>query len=197
MTEILKKEEDKVLFCWTVIVDDNASGKQADDPFFEMLYWKYSKEIYQYIDSFCEDKSAVNDIFQETWITVLKNVEKLKKRDEDRIEDFIFSTAHKRMKHSLLERGKERRRMIYNPDENIEDTTDFFAQCESDGIKTVCECINMLSDDQREVMRLYYLKEYSLKEIANHLKISESAANSRWCRGRKNLIQLLKERRLR
>ena len=182
--------------CWTIADDDIASLKQDGDSFFEMLYWKYCQEIYRYIGSFCEDKSSMNDIFQETWITVLQNVEKLKKREEDRIESFIFSTAHKRIKRLLAERGKERRRMIYDLDENIEAETDFFAQCESDGIETVCQCINMLSEEQREVMRLYYLKKYSIKEIARRLHISESAAESRRCRGRSKLIQLLKERGL-
>jgi len=182
--------------CWTVTDSDIDSMKQDSDAFFAILYWEYCQEVYRYICSFCEDKSAVNDIFQETWITVFQNIEKLQKKEDDRIENFIFSTAHKRIKRSLSERGNERRRTVYDLDENIEDTTDFFTQCESEGIETVCQCIDMLSEEQREVMRLYYLEKYSIKEIAKKLHISEGAAESRRCRGRKKLIQLLKERGL-
>ena len=75
--------------------------------------------------------------------------------------------------------------------EKLVDDEDLFAVCEEEGISRVLECINMLSNSQREVIMMYYLHHRSIKEIAVLFNISESVAESRWNHGRERLKELL------
>ncbi len=170
--------------------------KEKKIQFFEMLYWKYSGYVLNFVYSRCKDSVLAQDTFQETWLSVLTHIDKLDGKNDTDIESFIIKTADNRIKNSLSQRRKERQHTVYELSEDIEDETDLFAQCESQEVELVIQCIEMLKEEQRDVLSLYYLYDFSLKEIAKHLNLSETAVNSRLCRGRNKLIQLLKERGL-
>ena len=193
-----------MLFNFTIADDACAENKkkiksaeantEERNSFVTALYWKYSKDVYSYVLSRCPNQVMAEDIFQEAWFTVFKSVDRLEKKSETVLKSFIFKTANNRIKHLLSEERKLRNNMVYDLNEEIVDDTDLFEQCESHGVERVLQCFEMLSAEQNEVLRLYYLRKMSLKDIAQYLNLSESAVNSRWCRGRKKLIELLKER---
>ena len=170
--------------------------KEQRDILFEALYWKYSAYVFSYAFSRCQNQNMAEEVFQETWLNVFKFMDMLEKKQEEEIEDFILKTADNRIKRLLSEERKLKKHMVYDLSEEIVDDSDLFAQCESQGVEVVLQCFEMLSEEQSEVLRLYYLGKMPLKKIAKHLNLSESAVNSRWCRGRKKLIELLKARGL-
>ena len=74
------------------------------------------------------------------------------------------------------------------------DDADLFEICEIEGVSRVMECINMLSETQKDIIIMYYLYHRTLKEIAKLFNISEVVAKSRWNHGRERLMKLLTER---
>ena len=57
----------------------------------------------------------------------------------------------------------------------------------------VTKCVKKLPHKYREILHLYYYEEYSQKEIASILKISENTVATRMVRGRKLLKKCLEE----
>ena len=162
---------------------------------FEVLYQKFHSGIYERVCSLCHDSNDAQDIMQETWMCVVNYMEKLEGKEDHVIECFIMRAAYHRIQHFWREQSKDEVCMSYDLDElEMIDDADLFAQCESSGYQTVVECLKLLSVAQRDVLNLYYLHDFSLKEIAKLLHLSKEATASRWCRGRRRLIELLRER---
>ena len=78
----------------------------------------------------------------------------------------------------------------------IADDEELFSACESNGVSAVLECFKMLTESQRDVLNLYYVHHYSLKEISKLMNISEVTITGRWARGRAKLIEILQRRNL-
>ena len=93
-------------------------------------------------------------------------------------------------------RKKRKEKDLFSDIESVEliDDTDLFEICEMEGVSRVMECINMLSETQKDIIIMYYLYHCSLKEIAELFHISEVVAKSRWNHGRERLMKLLTRR---
>lgn len=59
--------------------------------------------------------------------------------------------------------------------------------------RRLVEAVFSLPEKQRIVIHLYYYEEYSVREIAETLHISEGTVKSRLARGRNELRSILKE----
>lgn len=187
-------------FCLSVFNEKKSSkkkakNKKAQQEFFEEIYWKYHIDVYKRVCSLCQDTDAAQDIMQETWLSVINYIDHLKGKEEYVIKSFIMKTAKYRTKRFLQTKEKEKRRFIYDFDEmeNFEDS-DLLEECESNGVEEVLKCIQMLSETQRDILNLYYIHEFTPKEIALQLNLSERVVISRLHRGKERLLALLKER---
>jgi RNA polymerase sigma-70 factor (ECF subfamily) len=168
--------------------------EELDKQDFEKIYRKYHDDIYRRSYHMLRNKEDVNEAMQETWMGVLQKLPVLRGRDEVFVKSYIMSIA--RNQSIAVLRRKKKDSAVFSDTELVEseklvDDEDLFAVCEEEGISRVLECINMLSNSQREVIMMYYLHHRSIKEIAALFNISESVAESRWNHGRQRLKELL------
>ena len=168
--------------------------EELDKQDFEKIYRKYHDDIYRRSYHMLRDVEDVNEAMQETWMGVLQKLPVLRGRDEVFVKSYVMSIA--RNQSIAVLRRKKKDSVVFSDTELVEseklvDDEDLFAVCEEEGISRVLECINMLSNSQREVIMMYYLHHRSIKEIAALFNISESVAESRWNHGRERLKELL------
>ena len=168
--------------------------EELDKQDFEKIYRKYHDDIYRRSYHMLRDVEDVNEAMQETWMGVLQKLPVLRGRDEVFVKSYVMSIA--RNQSIAVLRRKKKDSVVLSDTELVEseklvDDEDLFAVCEEEGISRVLECINMLSNSQREVIMMYYLHHRSIKEIAALFNISESVAESRWNHGRERLKELL------
>ena len=168
--------------------------EELDKQDFEKIYRKYHDDIYRRSYHMLRDVEDVNEAMQETWMGVLQKLPVLRGRDEVFVKSYVMSIA--RNQSIAVLRRKKKDSVVLSDTELVEseklvDDEDLFAVCEEEGISRVLECINMLSNSQREVIMMYYLHHRSIKEIAALFNISESVAESRWNHGRERLRELL------
>lgn len=168
--------------------------EELDKQDFEKIYRKYHDDIYRRSYHMLRDVEDVNEAMQETWMGVLQKLPVLRGRDEVFVKSYVMSIA--RNQSIAVLRRKKKDSVVFSDTELVEseklvDDEDLFAVCEEEGISRVLECINMLSNSQREVIMMYYLHHRSIKEIAVLFNISESVAESRWNHGRERLKELL------
>jgi len=166
----------------------------TDKTNFENIFRKYHQDIYKRIYFILKNKEDTDDAMQNTWICIFTHIEKFRNKDDIAMRAYILRIA-KYQAISFLREKRKTEKNICNIDsvENV-DNSELFDLCEIEGVSAVLECIKMLSEEQRDVLNLYYLHHHSLKEISKLLNLSESAVASRWTRGRKKLISLLERR---
>ena len=66
--------------------------------------------------------------------------------------------------------------------------------CDDKKNELIYNCVCSLKDSYKAIIILYYYENYSIKEIANILNISETNAQSRLYNARKKLKNLIDER---
>lgn len=144
---------------------------------------------------FCEkaywvlrDKELAKDVAQESWIIIIKKLPTLKNLDSFkswalRIIYTKAIDAHKRRTRTRLDLNKIDQKVSYSS----EDKEEAVAQK-----RKLLTAIKELSKEKQDIIRLFYVEEYSLKEISAFLKIPTGTVKSRLFKAREKLKSILK-----
>lgn len=135
------------------------------------------------------DIEASKDIVQDSWKIIMSKLYTLK--DPNSFSSWATKIVTRKSLDylSMLKRDKKNIEST-NKDVTINDGMD---HRESE-IKKLHLAIKELPENQRIVLRLFYLEEYSLKEIGSILEISVGTAKSRLFHAREKLKTILKNR---
>ncbi len=151
----------------------------------EVLIRRHQKRVYSYIYLLVKKQDVAEDIFQETFIKVIKSLKEGKYVDANRFVSWILRIAHnliidhfRREKQSKMISKDDYETDILNhtqySEKNIEQEV-VFEQVMSD----VRNLIDQLPDDQKEVVMLRYYADLSFKEIAEQTNVSINTALGR------------------
>ncbi len=165
----------------TVII---GKAKLGDETALELLYNNYNKAMYSICLRMVATKDDAEDLLQESFIIAFKNINQLK-------DDRQFAGWLKRITVNECIRFCKKRLQTNSWDdvsfeERIEDETHWWQDV---SLSTLHTAIRNLPEGCRQVFNLFVIEDYSHKEIANSLNISESTSKSQYHRARK----LLKE----
>jgi len=134
----------------------------------------------------CSDTELSKDILQDAFINAFRNLAQLK-------DDNLFGGWLKRIViNECLRQMKQSKRVTDFAESSFEIPVEEGGWFEDIDISVVNEEIKKLPDGCRQVFVLYALEDYSHKEVANTLQISESTSKSQYQRAR----ALLRERLL-
>lgn len=170
--------------------------EEVDKKKFERIYRKYHLDIYKRIRNILPNEADAKDAMQDTWIKFIDNIEKFRDKDDDSIKAYIMRIARNQSISILRIKQKEAKILCDINEIELVDDEELFSACELNGVAAVLECFKMLTESQRDVLNLYYVHHYSLKEISKLMNISEVTITGRWARGRAKLIEILQRRNL-
>lgn len=168
----------------------------------ESLINRHRKKVYTYILLLVKDQHLAEDIFQDTFIKVLKSLQEGRYKDNGRFLSWVLRIAH----NLVIDHFRKEKQLntisndsyesdILNSrklaDRNIEDhlITDQIT-------KDVRRLIQELPEDQKEVIILRHYCGLSFKEIADHTNVSINTALGRMRYALINLRRLIKEKNL-
>ena len=133
---------------------------------FDMLYAKYKRRLYAYVNRLLSGRSAVaDDVFQATWIKALNQLGRYK--HSERFLAWLTRIAH----NLAIDHFRRSKREFLSEDT---ESTRLFAALESEPwrdldnrelAKSIENCVSKLKEEQREVFILRQ-DEVSFKEIA-------------------------------
>ncbi|MDO5981316.1 RNA polymerase sigma factor [Flavivirga spongiicola] len=147
--------------------------------------------------SFCEkaywlvkDADVAKDIAQDCWKTIIDKIDSLQDPESFGawslrivyIKSVDRLNANKRIRESLEDYKYEQETII-----DIDDRDESLK-------KTLLKAIKQLPEHQQTVIQLFYIYDYSLKDISAALNISVGTAKSRLFHAREKLKEKLKER---
>lgn len=161
--------------------------------FFE-LYDKHYNEVKRFIDITVKDAWIADDLAQETFLRVEKNLATLK--DPAKVRPWIFRIAYNLCQDHFRVKGRSRDKatlddhhatlmILPSVEKNLEQ-------------KQMGTCVQhqmgLLPESQKTVIELYDIMGLSQKEIAEILDISVENVKVRLHRARKNLKVILEEK---
>lgn len=183
----------------TTLIAEFISGNSNS---FSILLDRYQKRVYGFIFSKVNDPDLADDIFQDTFIKVVKSLRLGKYKDEGRFLSWVIRIAHNLImdhyrKINRLPKHESRIENFDVLDRLIEQSTSI----EDSMIETQIHAdlsilIEELPDNQKEVLLMRLFKDMSFKEIADHTDVSINTALGRMRYAVINLRKMIEERNL-
>ena len=158
---------------------------RGDVQAFELLINRYKDQIYSYIISLVRDRQLTDDIFQDTFVKIIRTIKAGVYKDEGKFIQFAMRIAHnlvidhfrKENRIPVVESSSEDYNYVDNApitDPSVEQGM-IIDQIHSD----LRKMIELLPAEQREVLRMRIYDDLSFKEIADITKVSINTALGR------------------
>ena len=163
------------------LIQDYLSGRESS---LETLINRHKNRVYSYIFYTVKDSNLAEDIFQDTFIKVIKTLKRGKYNDEGKFLPWVNRIAH----NLIIDHYRRNSRV-----QEVSGTEDFdiFDIISDDKMNMeqrmikeqirddVKQMIEYLPDDQKEVLIMRIYREMSFKEIAEQTNVSINTALGR------------------
>ncbi len=150
-----------------------------------LLYQQYCKAMFHVCLRITNNQHSAEDILQDAFILAFKNLHQLKDSAQfgGWLKRIVVNECIRQIKQNWTWQDWEEVRTQISDEEEVE-------WWKTVNIEMVYEQIKALPDGCKQIFNLYVFEDYSHKEIAALLYISESTSKSQYHRAR----QLLKEK---
>lgn len=165
----------------SVLVKDYING---DEKALEILINRHNQRISSFIYSKVLDRDTTEDIFQDTFIKVIKTLKKGSYSEEGKFLPWVMRIAH----NLVIDHFRRNKRMPMfegNEDFNIfsvigDDKLNIEKQIIKDQIDSdLTKLIEELPEDQKEVLLMRIYRDMSFKEISENTGVSINTALGR------------------
>ena len=164
------------------LIDGYRNGCLSD---FELLVGRYQDQVYNYVFSMVRDRQLCDDIFQDTFVKIIRVIKAGVYKDEGKFIQFAMRIAHnlvidhfrKESRIPVVESSSEDYNYLDNApitDPSVEQGM-IVDQIHSD----LHRMIAFLPDEQREVLRMRIFDDMSFKDIADITNVSINTALGR------------------
>ncbi|MBQ0129278.1 MAG: sigma-70 family RNA polymerase sigma factor [bacterium] len=174
MSEVIKSDRE--------LVENYRNGDLAS---FELLVSRYQARVYSYIMTLVKDRQLADDIFQDTFVKIIRTIKAGVYKDEGKFVQFAMRISHnlvidhfrKENRIPTVESSSEDYNYLDNApisDPSVEQSM-IDDQIHSD----LRKMIEYLPVEQREVLRMRIYDDMSFKEIADITNVSINTALGR------------------
>ena len=169
---------------------------------FSILVDRYQKRVYGFIFSKVKDAELADDVFQDTFVKVIKNLRLGKYKDEGRFLSWVMRIAHNIImdhfrKINRLPKHESKHEDLDVLDRLIEQSSsveDLMIETQIHADLSIL--IDELPQTQKEVLRMRLFQEMSFKDIGEQTGVSINTALGRMRYAILNLRKLIDERNL-
>ncbi len=171
---------------------------EGDESALSVLIERHQSKIYGFIYTKVQDRDICDDIFQDTFIKVIKTLKSKSYNEEGKFLPWVMRISHNlvidhfRMSKKMpMQRDTEEYSVfsyLYDTSPNIENQI-ISEQVESDLIRLIEE----LPDDQKEVLVMRIYQDLSFKEIADSTGVSINTALGRMRYALMNLRKVIEK----
>jgi len=155
------------------------------EPNFESLVEEHYRRLYQFAYNLAHDEAEARDLTQQTFLKWARKGHQL--RDPSKAKTWLFTTLHREF---LQSRRRTARFPHYELDEVAHELPGVLPTIVDQLDATaVLDGLAQLSEAFRAPLALFYLDDYSYKEIAEILGVPIGTVQSRIARGKSQLSQ--------
>jgi len=175
---------------------------QGDQSSIAVLITRHKNKVFTYIILIVKNQSLAEDIFQDTFIKVIKSLKEGKYKDNGKFVSWVIRIAHnltidhfRKEKQINTYSNEDYEADIFNSKKLSESTVEDI-MVETQIIKEVRLLIDELPDDQKQVILLRHYGGLSFKEIADQTDVSINTALGRMRYALINLRKLIEQKNL-
>ena len=169
---------------------------------FSILVDRYQKRVYGFIFSKVKDADLADDVFQDTFVKVIKNLRLGKYKDHGRFLSWVMRIAHNIImdhfrKINRLPKYESKHKDLDLMDRLIEKSNsieDLMIETQIHADLSIL--IDELPKTQKEVLRMRLFQDMSFKDIGEQTGVSINTALGRMRYAILNLRKLIEERNL-
>lgn len=166
----------------------------------EILIRRHKSKIYNYILLLVKNQSLAEDLFQDTFIKVIKSLHQDKYTDNGKFVSWVMRIAHNLIIDHFRKEKQLKTTSADRTDINIFNSRKFAEETVEDEIvweqitTDVKKLVDFLPDDQKEVIILRHFSGLSFKEIAEKTNVSINTALGRMRYALINLRKIIEEK---
>jgi len=175
---------------------------EGDKDSIEVLINRHKNRVYTYILLIVKDQQLAEDIFQDTFIKVIKSLQKGKYQEKGIFVSWVVRIAHnliidyfRKAKHLKTYSSDASEMDVFNikklAEENIEDV-----MINDQITEDVRKLVELLPEEQKEVILLRHYGDLSFKEIADQTGVSINTALGRMRYALINMRKMIDEKNL-
>ena len=154
-------------------------AKKGNKKAFEEIILHYQNDLYRIAKTRFNDEEDINDAIQETIISAYESIGKL--FNTDKIKSWLITILINKCNH--IYKQKQKNNFISYENINAERYVSSLDKNDSD--LEFNNLINLLNDDEKTIIVLYYAEGYKTKEIAKILKMKESTVRNKILRAKR------------
>ena len=185
-------------------ISDSALVKsyiQGDERSLEKLIKRHKQRIYNFIYSKVFDRDLTEDIFQDTFIKVIRTLKLGNYNEEGKFVSWVMRIAHNLVIDHFRKNSRIPKFESNNDFDIFSVLKDNEIDIENKMIKDqilveVKKIINLLPDDQKEVLVYRYYNELSFKEISEKTGVSINTSLGRMRYALINLRNIIKKQNI-
>ena len=159
---------------------------KTDSEYFTELFTRYEKRMYSIAFRYTSSSELAEDAIQEAGLKIMQQLDRLRGFTADELERWLRILV----KNTALNVLRRERKYIaaQEPEEPIYDHIE-----SQSGFNDLVSLIRSMPEGMRELLEMRFVLEYTNKEIAEYLGISENAVAARIHRARAKLIEVLRK----
>lgn len=162
---------------------------------FEAIYMKYRKLMFYVANKILHDEYLAEDAVHNAFLKISRHLDKFQDISCHKTKAFVVIVVENVSKDMYNSRKKNNTISFDNIEYEASDGNEF----DENVVSTLehNEIVNWIKEMpkiHRDVLMLRYIHEFSDKEIARIINVSESATRKRLERARQKLVKILKER---
>ena len=187
MNSSMKKKENQIDA--SLVISFQNGNKEAANLLVKRWHIQFCKLAFW----ICKDADLAKDIAQESWVIIFEKLHNLK--DPKKFKSWCISIVNRKTIDWIRTKNRENKKL--NSLYEDSDKTSIHGELEEDKTKLLSilkTAIEGLSSDQKMIVTLFYLENYSLKLLSETLHISVGTAKSRLFHAREKLKKSLKHR---
>jgi RNA polymerase sigma factor (sigma-70 family) len=182
----------------SILVNDYINGKEAS---LSILINRHQQRLFSFIYSKIKDKDLTEDIFQDTFIKVIRTLKKGNYNEEGKFLPWVMRIAH----NLVIDYFRKNNRM---PSFKNTGEFDIFSVLHDGTLNAekqiiqeqiyedVRELINELPEEQKEVLIMRMYKDMSFKEISENTGVSINTALGRMRYALINMRKLIEKHKI-
>lgn len=181
------------------LVDSYRNGNVAS---FELLVERHQNKVFSYILSLVRDRQLADDIFQDTFLKIIRTIKAGAYKEEGKFIQFAMRIAH----NLVIDHFRKSQRLpmadSVNKDYDLIDNAKITDLSVEDRMVTeqvyddIRKMIDFLPEEQREVLNMRMYADMSFKDIAEATNVSINTALGRMRYAIINLRKMAKENNL-
>ncbi len=175
--------------------------RNGNEACFEMLLKRYKSKVFTTIFLIVNDRYIAEDIFQETFIKVLKTLKSEKYTEEGKYLPWVMTIA-RNLSIDYFRKTSKMPKMVNSSGEDVFKNLPIFDDSREEQIiqnqneAKVRELIKLLPKEQQEVLVLRHYGDLSFKEISEITQVSINTALGRMRYALQNLRRMIEEKSL-